>query len=197
AGGGRRSAKGSRNRKLLIAAGAVVVSLLTMGAQTVDGYLFYEKVSAQETKEVVVAAGQAGTVHNIEWTASVAPMKAPAGSRHGPEVTWLKVDITKKVVNESSATMTALPYEIRLTDRAGRTWTVELQDGERPTDRLVVGKTYRIEGLAVVPTPVANEVEISFRPSSYRSDTPVEDLFDREAMEKAEKDDTVLRFRRR
>ncbi|TLF55825.1 hypothetical protein FE391_40065 [Nonomuraea sp. KC401] len=197
AGGGRRSAKGSRNRKILIAAGAVVVSLLAMGAQTVDGYLFYEKVSAEQTKEVVVAAGQAGNVHNIEWTAAVAPVKAPAGSKHGPEVTWLQVNITKKVVDEASATMTAMPYDIRLSDRGDRTWTVELKDGERPTDRLVVGKTYKIEGLAIVPTPVANEVEISFRPSAYRSDTPVDDLFDREAMEKAEKDDTVLRFRRR
>ncbi|WP_171074495.1 hypothetical protein, partial [Nonomuraea basaltis] len=187
-----------RRRTLLIAAGAVVVSLLATAAQSYDGYLFYERQTTKETRETIVATGQAGKVHNIEWKATVAPMKAPAGSRHGPEVTWLRVDITKKVLDKGSATMITEPGEVQLADRAGRTWTVEIEPvGDRPTDRLVVGKEYKIQGVAIVPAPVANEVELSFRPSTYRSDTPTEDLFKREGAEKLEEPVDVLRFRRR
>ncbi|MEV4114655.1 hypothetical protein [Nonomuraea sp. NPDC049695] len=190
--------KARRKRTLLIAAGAVIVSLLTTAAQSYDGYLFFEKSHAKETKEIIVPAGQAGTVHNVEYRAAVAPTKAPASSKHGAEVTWLKVDITKKVVDEGSATMTAKPYDVQFEDGAGRTWTVETQNvGDAPTDRLEVGKEYKIQGLAIVPTPVANEVELSFRPSNYRSDTPTADLFNREKAEKMDQDVEVLRFRRR
>ncbi|GAA3245241.1 hypothetical protein [Nonomuraea helvata] len=190
--------KARRKRTLLIAAGAVIVSLLTTAAQSYDGYLFFEKSNAKETKEIIVPAGQAGTVRNVEYRAAVAPTKAPASSKHGAEVTWLKVDITKKVLDEGSATMTAKPYDVQFEDRAGRTWTVETEDvGDAPTDRMEVGKEYKIQGLAIVPTPVANEVELSFRPSNYRSDTPTADLFNREKVEKMDQDVEVLRFRRR
>ncbi|MEO3875628.1 hypothetical protein ABGB18_43180 [Nonomuraea sp. B12E4] len=196
AAGGRRPRK---RRTLLVAAAAVVVSLATMGAQSYDGYLFYEKVTTpRETRIVPVAAGQAGKVYNIEYRASIAPMKPPENSKHGSEVTWLKVDITKKVLDPANATMVAEPSESKLTDRAGRTWTVELQpDGDRPTDRLQVGKEYKITGMAIVPTPVANEVELSFRPSTYRSDTPTDDFFDRGKLSKLEQDTDVLSFKRR
>ncbi|MEV0228061.1 hypothetical protein [Nonomuraea sp. NPDC050786] len=190
--------KARRKRTLLIAAGAVIVSLLTTAAQTYDGYLFFEKSNATETKEIIVPAGQAGTVHNVEYRAVVTPAKPPANSKHGPEVTWLKVDITKKVLDESSATMTAKPYGVHFEDASGRTWTVEISDAQDPpTDRMEVGREYKIQGLGIVPTPVANEVELSFRPSNYRSDTPTEDLFNREKVAKMDQDLEVLRFRRR
>ncbi|MFC5822616.1 hypothetical protein [Nonomuraea insulae] len=183
---------------MLVAAGAVLVCLLTTAAQSYDGYLFYEKTTVEEITETVVPAGQAGKVNNIEFTATVTPVKAPAGTKHGPEVTWLKVDIGRKVLDESSATMIAEPRELRLHDRSGREWTVEAKPvDDRPFDRLKVGTTYRMEGMAIVPTPVANEVELTVRPSTYRSDTKTEDLFKRDAVEKLEKDDDVLRFRRR
>ncbi|PZG11984.1 hypothetical protein C1J01_34035 [Nonomuraea aridisoli] len=174
------------------------MSLLTTAAQTYDGYLFYDKMTTKKTAETVVAAGQAGRVKGIEWTAKVTPTDPPQGSKPRPGVTWLTVDITKKVVDEGSATKTAGPNEVRLEDRSGRTWTVETQEvGDTPTDRLVVGRAYRIQGLAVVPTPVKDEVELTLRPSNYRSDTPTEDLFDRDAAAKLEEDVDVLRFRRR
>ncbi|TYB69920.1 hypothetical protein FXF51_07145 [Nonomuraea sp. PA05] len=155
--------------------------------------------SRKDTRHTIVAAGQAGQAHNIEYKATITKTEAPAGSKLREGVTWLKIVITKKLLNESSATMTGIPSEFKLTDTKGRTWAVEAQAvGDPPQDdKLELGKEYRIEGLAIVPSPVANEVELSFRPSTYRSDTPTEDLFDREAMEKAEKDDVVLVFRRR
>ncbi|MCF6468887.1 hypothetical protein FAF44_10870 [Nonomuraea sp. MG754425] len=180
--------------------GAIVATLLTTAAQSYDGYLFYEmKTTPRENnKETFVTAGQAGKVHNIEYRGTVTPTKAPEGSKPRENATWMKIVITKKVVDAASATMTAAPSEMKLRDAAGRTWAVEAQPvGDQPTDKLVVGREYRIEGLAIVPTPVAEEVQLSFRPSAYRSDTPTEDLFDREAMEKAEKDNEVLVFRRR
>ncbi|UBU19169.1 hypothetical protein [Nonomuraea gerenzanensis] len=189
-----------RRRTALIAAGAIVASLLVTAGQTYDGYLFYEKSSEsrKDTQETIVPAGQAGKVHNTEYRATVATTEAPEGSKPRPGATWMKVEITKKVLDEAHATMTAGPTEVQLRDAAGRTWVVETQPvGDAPIDKVVVGKEYRIQGLAIVPAPVANEVQLSFRPSAYRSDTPTGDLFDRKAMEKAEKDDVVLVFRRR
>ncbi|MFD0467918.1 hypothetical protein ACFQ0B_06080 [Nonomuraea thailandensis] len=198
--GSAPSPRARRRRTALIAAGAIVASLLVTAGQTYDGYLFYEKVTDErkETKETVVPAGQAGKVHNIEYRAAVSTTEIPQGSTPRPNTTWLKIEITRKLLDEANATMTAGPSEMQLRDSAGRTWAVEARPvGDQPSERLVVGEEYRIEGLAIVPTPVANEVQLSFRPSAYRSDTPTEDLFDRKAMEKAEKDDVVLVFRRR
>ncbi|MET8864416.1 hypothetical protein ABZW11_15865 [Nonomuraea sp. NPDC004580] len=192
-GGGR-----SKRRTALVAAAAVLACLLTTAAQTYDGHAFYEKVSEEETKEIIVAAGQAGKVNGVEWKAAVSRTEAPQNSKHGPEVTWLKVDITRKVVDKGSATMVAEPTDVQVQDRAGRIWTAPIEAvGDRPTDRLVVGEEYKIQGLAIVPTPVANEVELSFRPSNYRSDTPTDELFTREGAEKLVPDVEVLRFRRR
>ncbi|MEV4082786.1 hypothetical protein AB0J43_21195 [Nonomuraea fuscirosea] len=198
-GAGRAAAGKSRGRKVLIGVGAVLVSLLITGAQTYDGYGFYTVQTQDETKEIVVAAGRSGTVNKVEWTAAIKPMKMPAGNGgYGPEVTWLEVNVTKKVLDDSSATMTAFPRDMKLTDRAGRTWVVEVStDAERPTERLEVGKTYRIPGGAIVPTKVADEVELLLRPSNYRADTPTEDLFKRDVVEKMPQDTEVLRFRRR
>ncbi|MEU8358140.1 hypothetical protein AB0C27_19195 [Nonomuraea sp. NPDC048882] len=198
-GAGRAASGMSRRRKVLIGVGAVLVSLLITGAQTYDGYGFYTVQTDEKTKEIVVAAGQPVTVNKIEWTGSVKPMKMPPGNGgYGPEVTWLQVDVTKKALDDSSATMTANPRDMKLTDRAGRTWVVEISSDEnRPTDRLEVGKAYKILAGAIVPTKVADEVELLLRPSNYRSDTPTEDLFKRDVIEKMPQDTEVLRFRRR
>jgi len=182
---------------VLIAAGALVASLLTMGAYAFDGYLFYEKIAVDETRVTSVTPGQAGTAYGIEWKAELTPAEPPAGGRRDAEVTWLKVDITQKVVDAGSVTMTASPSDVRLQDRAGRTWVVELTPGERPSDRLEVGTVYTFEGMAIVPPKVAEEVELSLRPSTYRSDTPTEDLFKRETVAKLQPDVEVLLFRRR
>ncbi|MEU1720576.1 hypothetical protein [Nonomuraea sp. NPDC005692] len=186
-----------RRRLVLVAVGAAVASVVAMGLNTYDGYRFYDTTITDgiKVKEIAVAPGQSGKVHDIEWKAALKPVQAPQGSKHGPEVTWLKVDITQKLLDESSATMTAPPDKVKLADRAGRTWTVEFTPGDRPTDRLELGKEYTFEGMAIVPTPVANEVELSFRVSDYRSDTPTADFFKREKAGKPEAD--VLRFIRR
>ncbi|MFF4197674.1 hypothetical protein [Nonomuraea sp. NPDC001831] len=186
-----------RGRVILVAVGAAVASVVAMGLNTYDGYRFYDTTITGGVKvnEVAVAPGQSGEVHHIEWKAALKAVQAPEGSKHGPEVTWLKVDITQKLLDESSATMTAPPDRAKLEDRSGRTWTVEFTPGDRPTDRLELGKEYKFEGMAIVPTPVANEVELSFRVSDYRSDTPTADFFKREKVGKAEVD--ALRFTRR
>jgi hypothetical protein len=106
----------------------------------------------------------------------------------------MKIAITEKVLSEGSATMTAEPADVKLHDRAGRTWAVELADGDRPTDRLEVGKEYALEGLAVVPVTVAGEVELSLTPSDYRSDTPTAELLKPKTGAAAVA--TTLRFRR-
>ncbi|MED7927823.1 hypothetical protein SMD20_26425 [Nonomuraea sp. LP-02] len=187
-------------RRLLVAVAAVAVSLLTVTVTLYDRHDFYEQQITRGLNhiETVVPAGQPGKVYNTEWRAAVAPMKPPEGNKHGPEVTWLKVDITRRVVDAASATMIGDPGDMKLRDRAGREWTVPFEVvGDRPLERMEVGKDYRIQGMAIVPTAVAEEVELSFEPSNYRSDTPTEDLFDREKMEALGLDVYVLRFRRR
>ncbi|MEU6794832.1 hypothetical protein ABZ907_24305 [Nonomuraea wenchangensis] len=187
-------------RRLLVAVAAVAVSLLTVAVNLYDRHDFYEQQITRGLNhiETVVPAGQPGKVYNTEWRATVAPMKPPEGNKHGPEVTWLKVDITRRVVDAASATMIGDPGDMKLRDRAGREWTVPFEVvGDRPLDRMEVGKDYRIQGMAIVPTAVAQEVELSFEPSNYRSDTPTEDLFDREKVKALGLDVYVLRFRRR
>ncbi|MGW4965297.1 hypothetical protein ACWEPL_49415 [Nonomuraea sp. NPDC004186] len=198
--GSRRAAApgGRKKRTVLVAVAAVIVSLVTMGAQSYDGYLFYEKTTTKETKETVVSAGQAAKVKNIEWRATVTRIEMPDNLPYGPEVTALRVDITKKILDEGSVTKTGLFTDAKLEDRAGRSWVVSVDpQSDRPTDRLEVGKEYKFLAAAVVPTAVADEVELSFRPSNYRSDTPTADLFKRDTVAKLEADVDVLRFRRR
>ncbi|MGI5268828.1 hypothetical protein ACQEUU_06735 [Nonomuraea sp. CA-218870] len=188
-----------RKRTALVAVGAVVVSLLSVAAYGFDGYRFHESVTTRGLypKEVTVPAGGSYEVYDTEWKADVAVTDPPQDNGHGPDVTWLAIDIRQKVLDEGSATMTGLPEEPELADRAGRTWVVELSSGDRPNDRLKVGEEYRIQGLAVVPTAVKDEVELSFRPSSYRSDTPTEDYFKKDS--EAVRIDNLVRltFRRR
>ncbi|MFI6922039.1 hypothetical protein ACIBIZ_19010 [Nonomuraea spiralis] len=186
-----------RSRLILVAVGAAVASVVAMGLNAYDGYGFYDTTVTDgiETKVIAVAPGQAGKVFNIEWKATLTPTPAPQGSKHGAEVTWLKVDITQKLLDEANATMIAPPDKARLEDRSGRTWTVEFDPGDRPTDRLELGKEYKIEGLAIVPAQVANEVELSFRTSDYRSGTPVQDFFKRDKVGPPVAN--VLLFRRR
>ncbi|MFC5820159.1 hypothetical protein [Nonomuraea harbinensis] len=184
---------------VFVTVGAVVASLLATAATAFDGYRFYESVTTRGLypKQVTVPAGGSYEVYKTEFKAAVAPTDPPKDNKHGPEVTWLAIDIRKKVLDEDSATMVAEPTDLELTDRAGRTWVVELIPGDRPTDRLVVGQEYRIQGVAVVPTEVKDEVELSFRPSSYRSDTPIDDLFKKDS-EAVRIDNLVeLTFRRR
>ncbi|QYC38335.1 hypothetical protein Nocox_03530 [Nonomuraea coxensis DSM 45129] len=191
---------GKPRRRLLVAGAAVAVSLLTVAVNLYDTHAFYEQQITRGMNhiETVVPAGQPGKAYDTEWRVAVAPTKPPEGNKHGPDVTWMKVDITKRVVDAAAATMIAEPNNVKFTDRAGREWTVPIEPvGDRPLERLEVGRDYRIQGLAIVPTAVADEVELSFEPSNYRSDTPTEDLFDREKMEALGVDVYVLRFRRR
>ncbi|MEV4103517.1 hypothetical protein AB0J42_24940 [Nonomuraea sp. NPDC049649] len=198
-GGGAGAGGKRKGRRVVVAVGAAVVTLLATGAYAYDGYQFYESVTTRGLypKRVTVPAGGSYEVYDTEWKASVAESDPPQENRYGPEVAWLSVDIRRKVLDEESATMVAEPEEVKLTDRAGRTWVVELRPGDRPTDRLEVGREYRIEGVAVVPAAVKDEVELSFRPSTYRSDTPVEDLFKKDS--EAVRVDNLfeLRFKRR
>jgi len=188
-----------KGRTALVAAIGLVASLAATGAYAFDGYRFREDVISEGLypKQVTVPAGESYEVYHTEFKATVKEMEPPEGNNHGPDVTWMSIDIRKKVLKEESATMVAEPIDPKLIDRQGRTWVVEYRPPDRPSDRLVVGKEYRIQGVAVVPTAVKDEVELKFRPSNYRSDTPVDDLFKRGT--EATRIDNLfeLRFKRR
>ncbi|MGV9301880.1 hypothetical protein ACWENQ_35255 [Nonomuraea sp. NPDC004354] len=180
-----------RPRLLLQGVGAVVALAVAIGAPTVDRYLFFK--NGQPDDQVhPVAAGQEITFEHVRWKVDYDTMAAPAGSRHNtPDKQWLRIAVTRTAVDKDGAQLTGKP-DVLLKDRAGRAWRLEdLPPDRTPADH-VVGESYVTTKVAVVPSAVAKEVELELRPSSYRSDTPVEDL-----MKPTEDDNRdVLRFRR-
>ncbi|GAA2365106.1 hypothetical protein GCM10010404_19390 [Nonomuraea africana] len=179
-----------RPRLLLQGVGAIVALAVAIGAPTYDRYLLYQGGQPKDRVHLV-AAGQGITFEHVTWKVTYGTMPAPQGSRHNtPDKQWLKIAITRTAEDKDGAQLTGQP-EVRLKDRAGRAWQLETLEDTAPSDH-VVGESYVTTKVAVVPSAVAKEVELELRPSSYRSDTPIEDL-----MKSTEDDnDDVLRFRR-
>ncbi|MEU8278276.1 hypothetical protein ACFYOK_34605 [Microbispora bryophytorum] len=182
----------------LLVGGAVLSVVLAVGGPTVFGYQTY-KYSRPDYTVHVVPPGQAGVWQHVSWRVTVEKVKDPTGKPERSDRQWLKVLVTRTALDAEGAIRHGEPTEITFTDRAGRTWQVEMVNNETPPDTKdnVIGTPYRLEMMAVVPPPVADEVEVALRPSTYRS-VPGQsaDDFVKDAFTATERDDQVLRFRR-
>lgn len=187
-----------KRRTGLLVGGTVLSVVLAAGAPTVFGYEAY-KYARPDYIVRVVPPGQAGVWQHVSWRVTVEKIKDPTGKPERSDRQWLKVVATRTALDAEGAIRHGEPAEVTFTDRAGRTWQVETVNNETPPDTKdnVVGTPYRLEMMAVVPPPVADEVEVALRPSGYR-DVPGQSAEDfvKDAFTPAEKDDHVLRFRR-
>ncbi|GIH65446.1 hypothetical protein [Microbispora siamensis] len=182
----------------LLVGGAMLSVVLAVGAPTVFGYQAY-KYGRPDYTVHVVPPGQAGVWQHVSWRVTVEKIKDPTGKPERSDRQWLKVVATRTALDAEGAIRHGEPAEVAFTDRAGRTWRVEMVNNETPPDTKdnVIGTPYRLEMMGVVPPSVADEVEVSLRPSSYR-DVPGQSAEDfvKDAFTRTERDDQVLRFRR-
>lgn len=187
----------ARRRGLLVG-GTVLSVVLAVGAPTVFGYQAY-KYGRPDYTIHVVPPGQAGVWQHVSWRVTVEKVKDPTGKPERSDRQWLKIVATRTALDAEGAIRHGEPAEVTFTDRAGRTWQVEMVNNETPPDVKdnKVGTPYRLEMMGVVPPPVADEVEVDLRPSGYR-DVPGQSAADfvKDAFTPTEKDDQVLRFRR-
>ncbi|KAA9381957.1 hypothetical protein F5972_03870 [Microbispora cellulosiformans] len=187
-----------RRRTGLLIGGAVLSVALAVAAPSVFGYRAFEYGRPDYTVHVV-PPGQAGTVQHVSWQATVEKIKDPSGKRDRSDRQWMKIVATRTALDAEGAIRHGAPADVKLTDRAGRTWQVETLNNETPPDvnDNKVGTPYRMEMLGVVPPSVADQVEVTIRPSTYR-DVPGQSAADfvKDAFSSTEKDDQVLRFRR-
>ncbi|MGI5161498.1 hypothetical protein [Microbispora sp. CA-102843] len=182
----------------LLAGGAVLSVVLAVGAPTLFGYQAYKYGRPDDTVRVV-QPGQAGVWQHVSWQATVEKIKDPTGKPERSDRQWLKIVATRTALDAEGAIRHGEPAEVTFTDRAGRTWQVEMMNNETPPDVKdnKIGTPYRLEMMAVVPPSVADEVEVVLRPSTYR-DVPDQSAADfvKNAFTSTEKNDQVLRFRR-
>ncbi|GAB3153153.1 hypothetical protein [Microbispora hainanensis] len=187
-----------RRRTGLLVGGTVLSVVLAVGGPTVFGYQAY-KYGRPDDIVHTVQPGQAGVWQHVSWRATVEKIKDPTGKPERSDRQWLKIVITRTALDAEGAIRHGAPAEVKFTDRAGRTWQVELVNDETPPDVKdnKIGTPYRLEMMGVVPPPVADEVEVALRPSTYRDvpDQSAED-FVKDAFTNPEKNDDVLRFRR-
>ncbi|WP_432929486.1 hypothetical protein ACQPZZ_05290 [Microbispora sp. CA-135349] len=185
-------------RKGLLVGGAVLSVVLAVGAPTLFGYQAFRYGRPDYTVHIV-PRGQAGVWQHVSWRVTVEKTEDPNGKPERSDRQWLKVVATRTALDAEGAMRHGQPAEVKFTDRAGRTWQVERVSDETPPDVKdnKIGTPYRIEMMGVVPPPVADEVEVTLRPSGYRDvpDQSAED-FMKDAFTSTEKDDHVLRFRR-
>ncbi|WP_405395335.1 hypothetical protein [Microbispora hainanensis] len=187
-----------KRRTGLLVGGTVLSVVLAVGAPTAFGYQAYRYGRPADIVQTV-QPGQAGVWQHVSWRATVEKIKDPTGKPERSDRQWLKILITRTALDAEGAIRHGAPAEVKFTDRAGRTWQVEKVNDETPPDVKdnKIGTPYRLEMMGVVPPPVADEVEVVLRPSSYRDvpDQSAED-FVKAAFSSTERDDHVLRFRR-
>ncbi|WP_344839181.1 hypothetical protein [Nonomuraea dietziae] len=182
-------------RIVLQGLGAVLALAVTLGAMTYDDYRVYRvRTGANEiTQTHVVQPGQAITLKHISWKASVEAVPSlPDGKKAGPGTTYMKIVITRAAADQEGTVKTAKPGKMRLEDRLGRSWAIEVGDDAVRGDKLEIGRPYPITAFARVPAAQAQEVELVLRPSNYRSDVPTEKL----TTTHTDPDDVELRFKR-
>ncbi|WP_030510407.1 hypothetical protein [Microbispora rosea] len=187
-----------KRRTGLLVGGTVLSVVLAAGAPTVFGYQAYKYGRPDDTVQVV-QPGQAAVWQHVSWRATVEKIKDPTGKPERSDRQWLKVVATRTALDAEGAIRHGEPAEVRFTDRAGRTWQLEMVNNETPPDVKdnKIGTPYRLEMMGVVPPSLAGEVEVVLRPSTYRDvpDQSAED-FVKAAFTSQEKNDRVLRFRR-
>ncbi|MEU4542268.1 hypothetical protein [Nonomuraea dietziae] len=183
-------------RLVLQGLGAVLALAVTVGGITYDDYRAYRvRTGANEiTQTHVVQPGQAITVKHISWKASVEAIPSlPDGKKAGPGTTYMKIVITRAAADQEGTVKTGGPKKMRLEDRLGRSWAIEVgDDALGGDDKLEIGRAYPITAFARVPAAQAQEVELVLRPSNYRSDVPTEKLM----TTKTDPEDVELRFKR-
>ncbi|GIH29057.1 hypothetical protein Aph01nite_73670 [Acrocarpospora phusangensis] len=187
-----------RGRRVLLVLALLLAIVLAVGAPGWFAYSTYKK-GRPDDRLHTVPAGQPGTWQHVSWTAVAEPMPDPTGQPTPPDRQWMKIVITRTALDGEGAIRHDKPVDVTLRDRAGRTWRTEELSNETPlsTAENVVGQAYKIEMVGIVPTPVAGEVEVHLRPSTYR-DVPgqsIEDMM-KDSGKRAETTDDVLRFLR-
>ncbi|WP_182908829.1 hypothetical protein [Microbispora sp. H13382] len=182
----------------LLVGGTVLSIVLAVGAPTLFGYQAYKYGRPDDTVHVV-QPGHAGVWQHVSWRVTVEKIKDPTGKPERSDRQWLKVVATRTALDAEGAIRHGAPAEVKFTDRAGRTWQVEKVNDETPPDvkENKIGTPYRLEMMGVVPPSVADEVEVTLRPSGYR-DVPEQSAEDfmKDVFTPTERDDHVLRFRR-
>ncbi|WP_084964120.1 hypothetical protein [Thermoactinospora rubra] len=175
-----------KGRPVLMGVAAVAALVLAVGLPTADRYIFYK--SGQPSDIVhVVSPGQAVSFEHVSWKAVFGPMDPPEGATPDPVRQWMKVTVTRTALDSDGSVLSGTP-ELAFKDRAGRNWKVEVVQDNTPTDPHEIGKPYTIEAAGVVPKDVADEVELHLRPNTtYRMDTPTEDLMKPRTPEEQEK----------
>ncbi|MBE3014251.1 hypothetical protein IL992_34510 [Microbispora sp. NEAU-D428] len=189
----------TRTRRTGLLVGSTVLSVvLAVAVPSWFGYRAYDILQPHYVVHVV-PAGQAGVWQHVSWRVSVEKVNDPTGKPERSDRQWLKIVATRTALDAEGAIRHGAPVEVKLTDRAGRTWQLEKLNDETPFDvkENKVGTPYRLEMMGVVPRSAADEVEVLLRPSTYR-DVPGQSTEDflKDAFNSTEKDDQVLRFRR-
>ncbi|WP_214109753.1 hypothetical protein [Acrocarpospora catenulata] len=191
-------ARARKPNRALRGAGAVLAVLLAVGIPSYVGYRAYLYGAGEPDIVHVVQPGATGEFRHVAWQASVALIPNPAGDAERPGRQWVKLTVTRTAQDAEGAIRHGAPA-VELRDNAGRSWRTETLRDETPPDTTEnrVGQPYRMELVAVVPTDVAETVEVHLRPSNYRSvpGQSVEDMLN-ESEQRNERDVDVLRFLR-
>lgn len=178
---------------LLKAVAAVVLLALAAAVPTLDGYRVYKEGRPDDIIHVV-RPGQTYAFKHVAWRATVAPMRTlPEGLPPKEGRTWMQITVTRKALDQEGLLRSGDP-EMELRDARGRAWVVQITDSEVPpeTEDAEIGAEYRYTAIGLVPTPMADEVELYLRPSVYRRDRSVKELLE----PTGERPLDVLRFMR-
>ncbi|MCG5216944.1 hypothetical protein [Streptosporangium sp. KLBMP 9127] len=161
--------------RIALAAGLLAVAV---AAPTIDGYLTM-RVSQPADIIHTVPAGQALSFMHVSWKAAIERMEPPKGARPaGPGRTWLKITVNRTALDHEGLLRSGDP-EFQLKHDDGRTWMASVLDNNVPLETAdgKIGQSYQYNVISIVPIAVADQVRLHLRPSTYRRDQPVEDLF--------------------
>jgi len=168
--------------------------LLAIGVPTVDNYFLHKKLHPDDIVHVV-EPGQSYTFKHVTWRAQIERMDPLLkGLEPPPEGrTWMQITVTRMAVDQEGASRSYEP-DMELRDAQDRRWATQIVSNNVPLDlkdhRIGVGYHYTV--ISVVPTAVADEVELYLRPSIGRRDESVEEIL--KPSEETRRD--VLRFKR-
>ncbi len=151
--------------------------VLAVGAPAAANWSTYVYATGEPDIVHVIPAGETYEFDHVAWRSTIEPIANPAGAAEKPGRQWVKIMLTRTALDRDGTFLTGAP-EVEVRDAAGRSWRTEVLKNATPTDQSddQVGKAFPIEIYAVVPSDVADRAEVFLRPTSYRSDTPTEEL---------------------
>ncbi|MBO3747309.1 hypothetical protein J5X84_14620 [Streptosporangiaceae bacterium NEAU-GS5] len=183
--------------RLLQAIGALAAVALGAGLPTWVGYNVYANGRPDDHFETV-QPGKAGAWQHVAWRVSVQRSNDAKCRSTTPDRVCLKIIVLRAALDQEGAIRHGQP-EITTQDAAGRTWKALIDADETPTDTTdnIIGHSYRMDVYSMVPTAVADSVQVLLRPSTYRN-VPGQDFdsFLKDIEKSNEKNDHVLRFLR-